>query len=342
MNPLIRFVAISFALIALAGGVRAQADEVCREFGETPTRESNTQGRAVPYIYGYVVLKGLTAGAKPPRVTVTYSDSLQPARKQPIGRSGNYCFKKLGSGGILIVEVDGQETARKSVSDLGVVRQREDFEVYPQQAVQQTVPPGVVSAKFSRPPNEKTVDLYQKTAEAESNKDVGKAIKYVKEIIAIDPADFIAWAKLGSLYFAQNSLADAETAFKRSLELKTNYPPALINFGTMRAIQKQFDAAIELFKQAIASDANSARAYRLLGEAYLQVRKGTLGLEALNQAITLDPIGQAECHLLIARLYDLVGAKPRASHEYKLFLAKVPNHPDKKKFEQYIKDNPEQ
>ncbi|MBP6003166.1 MAG: hypothetical protein KA746_07010 [Pyrinomonadaceae bacterium] len=52
-------------------------------------------------------------------------------------------------------------------------------------------------------------------------------------------------------------------------------------------------------------------------------------------------IGMAECHLLKARLYDLAGAKNLASHEYKTFLAKVTEHPEKKKFEKYIKDNPE-
>ena len=49
----------------------------------------------------------------------------------------------------------------------------------------------------------------------------------------------------------------------------------------------------------------------------------------------------AECHLLLARLYDLAGAKNLATHEYKIFLTKIPDHPDKKKLEEYIKKNPE-
>ena len=89
------------------------------------------------------------------------------------------------------------------------------------------------------------------------------------------------------------------------------------------------------------TDPTSARAYRLLGEAYLQNKQGNLGLAALDRAIELDPQGMAECHLLKARLYDLAGAKHLASAEYRAFLAKVSDHPDKKKFEQYIQDNPE-
>ena len=48
----------------------------------------------------------------------------------------------------------------------------------------------------------------------------------------------------------------------------------------------------------------------------------------------------AECHLLKARLYDLVGAKNLAAAEYKLFLTKEPDYADKKKLEEYIKNNP--
>ena len=93
---------------------------------------------------------------------------------------------------------------------------------------------------------------------------------------------------------------------------------------------------------ATAIDPSSARAFQLLGEAYLLARKGTLGVAALNEAVRLDPIGMAECHLLMARLYDLAGVKPLASREYRLFLEKVPQHPEKKKLEKYIKDNPEE
>ncbi len=103
---------------------------------------------------------------------------------------------------------------------------------------------------------------------------------------------------------------------------------------------KQHDAAIGIFKHATELDPNSARAFQLLGETYLLARQGTLAVEALNEAIRLDPIGMAGCHLQMAHLYELAGAKQLAAKEYKLFLAKVPDHPDKKKFEKFIKDNP--
>ena len=71
----------------------------------------------------------------------------------------------------------------------------------------------------------------------------------------------------------------------------------------------------------------------------MQNKQGTLGAEALKQALKLDPVGMAECHLLLARLYDLAGAKHIAAAEYRAFLEKVPGYPDRRKFEKYIKEN---
>lgn len=335
-------VSVAFAAIGLfvfAQGARAQADDICREFGETPTREIDRTNRQAPYVYGRIVLKSLAPNAKPPRVTVIYTDSRQPALRQVVTRSGNYCFKRQGTGGIILIDVDGIEVARKNVSDIGEPRQREDFELFVPQPSENAAP-GVVSTRFTRSTNDKTLDLYKKAAEAERDKQPKKAIEFVKEIVAIDAEDFVAWAKLGSLYVSANMPKEAEAAFTRSLELRSDYPTALINFGMLRAFQGQFDAAVALFERAIVSDPKSAIAHRLLGEAYLQIRKGTLGLAALDKALEFDPVGQAECHLLKARLYDLVGAKHLAAAEYKAFLTKVPDHTDKKKFEKFIKDNP--
>lgn len=339
MKLAIRFAVIGFAMVMFAGGVRGQIDEICSELGIAPGLDSPFAH--VPYVYGRVVLKGFDGSAKPPNVVVTFVDGQRSTERWTVGKSGSYCFKRKSTGSSeIIIQVDGAEAARRTLLSSSGPQQREDFEIYSTKQ-QRPVPPGVVSAKFSHPRNEKTVELYQKTQEAEASKNPGKVIDYLNQIVSVDPADFIAWAKLGSLYFEQNKLAEAESAFRKSLELKVEYTPAWIFVGKIRTAQKQFAAAIEIFKHAAELDPASARTFQLLGEAYLQARQGTLGAEALNEAIRLDPVGMAECHLLLARLYDLAGAKQLATREYKLFLTKVPDHPDKKKLEKYIKDNPE-
>lgn len=335
-----RAVAIVIVPLLFVCGAFSQADDICRESGNIPSREIGRQGKVAQFVYGRVILKGSAPGTAQPRITATYSDIVQTAIRQLIGQSGNYCFRRFGASGIVVIEVDGVEVARKSFSDLGDVRQREDFEVIAPHG-QRTAAPGVVSTRFVRAPNDKTTDLYRQAAAAEADKNLNAAIERVKEIVAVDAEDFVAWAKLGSLYLSVNSLPDAEAALKRSIAVRHDYTPALLNLGTLFAVQIQIPEAIEMFKRAVVSDPTSARAYRLLGEAYLQNRQGSMGLAALDEALRLDPVGMAECHLLKARLYDLAGAKNLASAEYKAFLAKVPDYAEKKKLEKYIKDNPE-
>lgn len=339
MSSIFRYVLFSFLLIVLFQNVNAQVDDICAEAGYTPSMDSPFA--QVPYIYGKINLKGFDSKAKPPKVTITLLDSQQATERWTLNESGTYCFKpKSRGGGTLIIEVDGVEATRRSLPAFGSSQQREDFEINSPNSPK-SAPPGVISAKFNHPVNPKTVELYKKTAEAEGIKEPKKAIEHLKEIVAIDPADFIGWAKLGTLYFGQNSLAEAEAAFRKSLGLKVEYTPAWIQMGMIRTAQKQHEAAVEVFKHAVTLEPKSARIYQLLGEAYLLARQGSLGAEALNKAIELDPIGMAECHLQLAHLYQLAKANNLATKEYKLFLSKVPNHPDKMKFEEFIKKNPE-
>lgn len=305
----------------------AQADDFCTEFGYTPSLSSPFAN--IPYIFGRVTLKGPVEKTKLPRINVTLIDGDQTNKRISVGKNGNYCFRRSGPSGTLIIELDGIEAARRSLATFGATQQREDFDI-----VSGKVP------KFFHPPNEKTVELYEKALKAESEKKPDELVRFLKEIVAADPADFIAWAKLGSLHLERKSFADAEAALRRSIELKMEYTPAWINFGQVRLGLKQYEAAVEVLKHTVSLDNSSARAYQLLGEAYLLGRQGSLGAEALNQAIKLDPIGMAEVHLQLAHLYQLAGAKSMAAQEYRLFLEKVPAHPDRAKFEKFIKDNP--
>ena len=331
---------LSLAFVFLFNVIaQAQADEFCGEFGVMPSLDSPFA--AVPYVFGRISLKGYNAGDKFPSVTIVLVDRQQTEKRITVDKSGKYCFKRTGgSGGTLLVEVDGVEAARRPVPSFSAAQVREDFEIFPQH-LQKTAPPATVSAKFSHPQNDKTIEIYKKAAEAEQNKDRQAAIRHLKELVKIDPSDFIAWAKLGSLHFEHNSLGEAEAAFRRSIELKLEYTPAWINVGKIRVAQKQFEAAVEILKHATSLDPKSGRAFQLLGEAYLQSKQGTLAVQALNESLRLDPAGMADSHLLLARLYDAAGARHLAAAEFKAFLSKVNDYPERKKLEKYIKDNPQ-
>jgi Tfp pilus assembly protein PilF len=77
----------------------------------------------------------------------------------------------------------------------------------------------------------------------------------------------------------------------------------------------------------------------LLGEAYLQIKKGSKAVPELEEALRLDPAGQAEAHLRLATLYNAAGYKNLAAGQYEQFLAKRPDYPEKKKLQEYIRQN---
>ncbi len=334
-GPIRSRILVAAVFLICAGTAAAQSGDICREFGETPNRDLADNGRLAYYVFGRVAIRGIDPTAERPQVTAQYTDARQPATRLRLGRSGNFCFRRYGSGGTLIIEVNGLEAVRRALPDGTRSNQREDFEIDLARPAQ-TAPPGVISAT---PANQQTIELYKQAVAFEQDGRTDKAIETVSEIVRIDPEDAVAWTKLGALHQSRNNLTDAEAAFRRALAVRKDYVPALMNLGILKAVNKEYPAAVELFLQATIAEPANARSFRLLGEAYLHDRKGSLGIEALDRALALDPIGMADAHLLKARLFDLAGAKKQAADEYREFLKKVPKYKEKKTLEAFINEN---
>ena len=333
MKITLRVALIVIVSLFFVVGTSAQIDEICGESAGSTWLTSAV-------VYGKIRLNGLERAARFPKITVTLS-RVQRESRITIDRSGNYCFRDTdGGGGTLVVDVEGVEVGRQVLPSSGLIKQhRQDFDIYNMQP-SGSKPPGTVSAKYAYPRNEANAKLFEEASSAEKSGDTSQAIKILKNLVAADPGDFLAWAKLGAIQFDRNDHGAAASSYKKALNAKPDLAPAMMNLGRISLMQKDLPTAISWLEKSTRADPTVARAFQLLGEAYLLDRKGTLGVKALNEAIRLDPKGMAECHLLMARLYDLAGAKPLASREYQLFLEKVPDHADRKKFEKYIKENP--
>jgi len=329
---------ILFALcVALLFSVNAwsQASEICSDTGGGAPVWLNAK-----VVFGKVVLNGGDDVGRPLKVTVSVVNGARVLASMPVDQSGNYCFRDVdGSGATIIVEVEGREAGRETLESGTAPKMfRRDFEL---QLGRTTPKRPLISAKYPYTRNDHNSKLYADAESALGAKDNKKAEQVLKELVAADPKDFAAWSLLGSVYIEQENFPAAEKAFQSSLDTRADFAPAMMGIGRVYLVQKRVDDAIAMLLKATKAEPNSAMSFRLLGEAYLLARKGTLGVEALNEAIRLAPVPMAECHLLMALLYDRAGGKSLASREYRLFLEKVPNHPDKKKFEKYIQDNPE-
>jgi len=292
-----------------------------------------------PVIWGQIEVKGLKPGERRPIVNVLLMvDGAERARTQ-INDDGYYYFLQAPRDGLfLVVSIGGGEIGRQAVSVGGGPRY--DMTINWGEAERRDAAPGVISVKDAYTGrSEANSKLFDQATAAAKAKKTSEAIKLFEQLVAADPKDFVAWTELGTLHFGNNKLSDAEKAYAKALELKPDFAIALVNLGKVQFSQNKNDEAIATLTKAVEAEPNSPEANHFLGEAYLKARKGSLAVGYLNKAIELAPVEKAEVHLRLAALYNAAGMKDRAVAEYKAFLEKVKEHPERARIEQYIKDN---
>jgi tetratricopeptide (TPR) repeat protein len=275
---------------------------------------------------------------------ILYGRNRTVLARQSVPNNGRFRFLNLDSGQYeLAVEVGNVEIMRVVVELFSPFKTdfRHDIELEwrANPAEEKRQRSGDVSAKdfYKRTPANQ--GRFDKAEEALNGKKYEEAAAALRQLVADDPKDFPAWAELGTACLFQNNAAEAEKAYLRALEVKPDFALAHLDLARLRMAQKNYDGAIEILTKAVALQPPSADANFLLGECYLQIKKGSKAVPYLEEAARL---GRPDAHLRLATLYDRAGLKDRAAAEYELFLAAKPDYPDRKKLEQYIKENKKQ
>lgn len=282
------------------------------------------------------------AGLKPLNFDVIlYSESGVLVSRQTTPNNGRYRFNNLPTGLYLVaVEVEGTEVARVSVDLRSPVLRdvRRDISLE-WRLPDNSSRPGVISAADKYVRSGTNQRLFKLARSAAEKKRYAKAAEMLQQITKSDSKDFQAWVELANIHFLQKKLADAENEYLHALDAYPGFFLALLNLGRLELFQKRYDVAIAALTKAVKAQRDSPDANYFLGEAYLQVKKGSLAVEYLNEALRLDPRGMAEVHLRLAVLYHRAGMKDKAAAEYKEFLKKRPDYLDRKKLEKYITEN---
>ncbi len=292
-----------------------------------------------PVVFGQVSLKRFEDNERRPTMFVSLLEGGTLIERTSVDMKGWFVFRRsLRGNATLLLEVDDFEIGRVPLSVGANPQIRQDFQIDWQEAKRLVA--GVVSAKSSYSRKPEAAKAFDDAMALIREKNLDRAATILKDIIAKDPKDHVAWTELGTIYFKQNNLNDAEACYFKAIEQKQDYFVALLNLGKLYVSRKQADNAVMVLSSAVKSDAGSAEAQHFLGEAYLLAKKGSLAVNHLNEAIRLSPMEMADLHLRLAALYDAAKIKNKASQEYKLFLAKRPDHPEKARLEKYIADNP--
>lgn len=264
--------------------------------------------------------------------------------RQTVSSRGRYRFTNLKVGEYEIaVEADGKEIGRlqqimvrNALSNSPYGHQYDlEFRWHPKTAPAQPAL-GVISAAdiYERPGSSRA--LFQKAEEAVAKKKYDNAIGLLKQILETDNKDFQAWTALGTVYFAQEKVADAETSYLKAIEVHPMSARAQLNLGRLRSSQKKFEDAVDPLTKAIELQPDSADANFLLGECYLQLKKGSKAVPYLNEAAKL---GRPDAHLRLGWLYNAAGMKDKAAIEYEEYLKKNPEYPERNKLKEYITAN---
>jgi tetratricopeptide (TPR) repeat protein len=264
--------------------------------------------------------------------------------RQTISSRGRYRFTNLAEGEYeIVVEVEAKEIGRMgpifmrardlSNSPYGFQYDLE-FRWHPGTSSQPAS--GVISAAdvYERPAA--TRSLFQKAEDLVGKKKYDQAADLLKQITETDKNDFQAWTALGTVYFAEQKLDEAEGAYLNAIEVHPTAPRAYINLGRVRSAQKKFAEAVEPLTKATELQPDSGDANYLLGECYLQLKKGSKAIPYLNEAANH---GRPDAHLRLGWLYNAAGMKDKAAIEYEEYLKKNPNSPDRNKLKEYIATN---
>jgi tetratricopeptide (TPR) repeat protein len=262
--------------------------------------------------------------------------------RQTVSSRGRYRFTNLQEGEYeLVIEAEGKEIGRMSpifmrARDLSNSPYGFQYDLDFKWKSATHTAGGVISAAdvYERPTS--TRSLFQKAEEAVSKKKYDQALDFLKQVVETDKNDFQAWSALGTIYFAQQKLDDAEGAYLKAIEVHPTSPRAQLNLGRVRSSQKKFEAAVEPLTKAVELQPTSGDANYLLGECYLQLRKGSKAIPYLNEAARL---GRPDAHLRLGWLYNAAGMKDKAALEYEEYLKKNPESPDRNKLKEYITAN---
>ena len=193
--------------------------------------------------------------------------------------------------------------------------------------------------------------------------DLTAALRELLEAEALNPEDPIVHNDLGLCYMLKNRMPDAVAHFKKAIDLKPGYAPARNNLGTAYLKMKEWDAAIEVFKEitqdllyatphyplsnlglayyqkgqyrtamryykkALEVQPNFANALRGVGRTYLATNQGRLALKYLMRAVKVAPKAP-EIHLDLGEAYLLVGRFTEARNAYDMVIDLAPQESD--------------
>lgn len=162
-------------------------------------------------------------------------------------------------------------------------------------------------------PNSYRVHQLMADLEAAKEND-GKAIDEYRAAIALKPSLPNLRYSLGHLLWKDLKIPEARVEFEAELALNPHHAGALHDLGNTYLLEHQPEKAMPYLKLALLGDAGDLDLHRDLGTGYFQLGDYRKAEAEFKIALSGDHDGSV--HYKLARVYQLLGLKDKAAHEF--------------------------
>jgi len=154
--------------------------------------------------------------------------------------------------------------------------------------------------------------------DAAKNND-GKAIEEYRLAVALKPTLPNLHYSLGHLLWKDLKVSEARQELEAELALDPRHAGALNDLGNTYLLEHQPDKALPYLSRALAADPQIPDIHRDLGTAYSELRNYSKAEAEFKMAVSADRDGSV--HYKLARVYQALGEKEKAAHEFELSTA---------------------
>jgi TonB family protein len=140
-----------------------------------------------------------------------------------------------------------------------------------------------------------------------------EAIKVLRKVVKHSPDDADAWYYLGLAHNREGLLAEAHSAFQRTVDLRPQFAAARAHLAYTLLLSNRAERAAEEAVYALSAGEQNARTHYVIGEAALRRNDYAKALEKADASLELEP-GYSSA--LILKSLALMGLKrPQESAE---------------------------
>ena len=149
--------------------------------------------------------------------------------------------------------------------------------------------------------------------------DDAKAIEEYRAAIALKPSAPNLHYSLGHLLWKDLKVPEARMELQAELEMNPRHAGALNDLGNTYLFEHQPNEALPYLARALEANPGNADIHRDLGTAYSELRDYHKAEEHFKIAVANDHDGAV--HYKLARVYQALGEKEKATHEFALSTA---------------------